>query len=93
MTTAQMKMAPPGAVFIWCTTDISYPKSLAWSLGREDLQIWPSPKLDERYIRGRLFQSFVVDHAHPIPTEDARLAYELVMCACTRELPAENPGK
>jgi hypothetical protein len=93
MTTAQMKMAPPGSIFIWCTTDISYPKHLARSLGREDLQIWPSPKLDERYIRGRLFQSFVVDHAHPIPTEDARLAYELAMCASARkcELPAEGP--
>jgi hypothetical protein len=91
MTTFQMQMAPPGAVFVRCTSDISYPKHLARSLGREDLQIWPSAKLDERYIRGQGFNGFAADHARPIRTEDELLADELALCASARK--CEDPSK
>jgi hypothetical protein len=90
-TAFQMQMAPPGAVFVWCTSDISYPKHLARSLGREDLQIWPSAKLDERYIRGQGFSGFVIDHAHPIGTPKEWDACEIAKL-CTRK-PPEDPNK
>jgi hypothetical protein len=38
-TSQQMKEAPHGAVFVWCTGDLYYPKMLARHLGREDLKV------------------------------------------------------
>ena len=38
-TARQLKDAPQGATFVWCTDDLAYPKRLAIALKREDIHI------------------------------------------------------
>lgn len=61
-TTRQMKEAPKGAVFVWCTGHIDYPILLARKIGREDLQIKTPTWLEDRW-RGLELTGVVVDHA------------------------------
>lgn len=65
-TTAQMRAAPQGALFIWCNEHTDYPKRLARQLGRTDLVIEPASVLDSgnyRRLLGRKFSDIVLDHA------------------------------
>lgn len=72
-TTAQMKRAPQGALYIWPVHgSISYAKDLARRLGREDLEIVSPSVLDQRgeRLRGRRLSGIVLDHAcEPSPEE------------------------
>ena len=72
-TTAQMKRAPQGALYIWPVHgSISYAKDLAQQLGREDLEIVSPSVLDQRgeRLRGRRLTGIVLDHAcEPSPEE------------------------
>ncbi|WP_167313395.1 hypothetical protein [Ralstonia insidiosa] len=61
-TTAQMEKAPTAAVFIWCNDRLDYPKRLARSIKRRDLQIVGPGWLENGWI-GRRFTGIVVDHA------------------------------
>ena len=63
-TTRQMKDAPQGAVFVWCTDDLAYPNRLARALKREDIQIVGVSWVREERWRGARFPDFVIlDHA------------------------------
>jgi hypothetical protein len=71
-TTQQMTDAPLGSVFVWCNSRTAYPRELAKTLGRDDLQVVPLLWLDGRNVRGRTFNGVIVDHAAHCGTE----AYE-----------------
>ena len=62
-TTQQMNDAPPGAVFVWCNSHVSYPQALAKTLERDDLVVRPLSWLERRNVMGRTFPGVVVDHA------------------------------
>lgn len=64
ITTRQIKAAPHGAVYVWPTHDLVYPKRLARSLGRDDLRIVSAEWLrsPDVAIKARLTPG-VIDHA------------------------------
>jgi hypothetical protein len=62
-TTQQMLNAPVGAVFVWCNSDLAYPKGLARDLQRDDLVVRRLSWLERRNVMGRDFSGVVVDHA------------------------------
>lgn len=82
-TTQQMKDAPHGALFIWCTGDTRYPKALARLLGRDDLQIVPLSFLSGPSGLGRTFTGLVLDHAAPL-VGMPEPAYEMLQLLRTR---------
>jgi hypothetical protein len=61
-TTAQMKAAPEGAVFIWCNSHLHYPRALAQDLGRRDLLIRSPEWLEGDGLRS-FREEIVLDHA------------------------------
>ena len=61
-TTEQMKSAPRGAVFVWCTENLAYPRALAAHLGRQDLEL-RTPSWCATGLRGREPCAVVLDHA------------------------------
>lgn len=63
ITGGQMLTAPRKAVFIWGNTALSYPRSLACTIGRPDLEIVSPHWLDQQQYRGRTFSAIIVDHA------------------------------
>lgn len=69
-TTRQMQSAPIGAVFVWCSADVSYPRALANKIGRTDLKILPADRLadDSNWYRGEKLTGVVLDHA-AVPDE------------------------
>lgn len=71
-TTKQMREAPQGAIFVWCTNVTAYPRALAAQLGRRDLDIAPLDWLDGHRHRGRPPGSVVVDHAAPLTDAQRR---------------------
>jgi len=64
-TSAAMKAAPQGAIFVWCNSQLDYPRSLAKFLGRPDLTIIAPPELEAK-TRGRRVP-VVFDHWLEIP--------------------------
>jgi hypothetical protein len=80
-TTRQMQHAPIDAVFVWCNSDLYYPKKLAQALGRNDLQIKPRSFIRSKAWMG-LCRAVVVDHALPYATpltlEEEALLNELL---------------
>jgi hypothetical protein len=63
-TTSQLKKLPHGATFFWCTSDTSYPKSLAKHLNREDIKIFPLTSLATPHkFYGIQYFYFELDHA------------------------------
>ena len=72
ITTKQMRAAPENAVFVWCTSDLSYPKALAKALGRHDLEIVTPRWLVLRSWRGRDLSGLVVDHATYLADDEHR---------------------
>jgi hypothetical protein len=62
-TTKQMLAAPIGAVYVWCNDRLHYPKSLAETLGRTDLEIKPLSWLRHDNLAGRKLSGIVLDHA------------------------------
>lgn len=61
-TSRQMQEAPKGAIFIWCTSDLWYPKHLAIALERKDLKIVRPEWLDGDEWRGLHYSEIIVDH-------------------------------
>lgn len=59
----QIKNAPQGAIFVWCSHDTSHPTRLARMAGRTDLSIRPSSWLDWRNVAGLEIPNVVIDHA------------------------------
>ena len=62
-TANQMLSAPKGSLFIWCREDTSYPKHLAYYLGRSDLKIVSPGHLEGHSLRGLRVPAVIVDHA------------------------------
>lgn len=62
-TTAQMKAAPRGALYVWCNHHLAYPHLLAQKIGRGDLQIVTPEWIFQRNWRGCDFSGKIVDHA------------------------------
>jgi hypothetical protein len=63
-TTRQMRQAPCNAIYIWCNSDLGYPRELAIKLGRRDLYIKSPRWLEiEAKVRGFRPSDIVVDHA------------------------------
>ena len=62
-TTAQMLLAPQEAVFVWPSTNLTYPSALAEHLRRRDLMIVPPRWIDNMgtWLRGRR-QTVLLDH-------------------------------
>lgn len=63
ITTKQMKEAPHGSLYIWCTSDLTYPKRLARDIGRTDLEIVRPSWLSGYQWMGKRFPGIVLDHA------------------------------
>ena len=63
ITTKQMMDAPKKAIFIWINEDLHYPKSLAKSLGRRDLEIVSPYWLESCAFAGRILSGIIIDHA------------------------------
>ena len=62
VTSAQMRDAPFGAVFVWCNSALHYPETLARHLGRNDLIIRPASWLTpDNVLTSR--RRIVIDHA------------------------------
>jgi hypothetical protein len=74
-TTKQMREAEPGALFVWCNSDLSYPKHLAHNLGRDDLRIVGPSVLNESRLLGQQCQ-IVVDHATRLTFSQIRVLTE-----------------
>ena len=63
-TTRQMQVLPIGGLFIWCNQQLDYPKRLAWSIGRDDIEVVsPMYVLDQRW-RGMVYTGVAIDHAY-----------------------------
>lgn len=62
-TTEQIKAAPHGAIYVWVNSNTRYPKDLARTLGREDIQFVAPSWLDSHNWRGRAFSAIILDHA------------------------------
>jgi hypothetical protein len=58
-----MLNAPAGVVFVWCNSNLAYPKGLACDLQRDDLVVRRLSWLERRNVMGRDFPGVVVDHA------------------------------
>ncbi len=85
-TSAQMREAPAGAIFIWCNGQLDYPCRLAHHLGRTDLEIFGLGMLDrpDRFF-GRNSIHIVLDHAAvPSPRQRAMLAELETRCRVRR---------
>lgn len=61
-TAEQMKMAPKGAIFVWCNSAMDYPRRLARSAGRSDLKIVAPSWLSRERLMG-FYGDVVLDHA------------------------------
>jgi hypothetical protein len=61
-TTKLILSAPKNSLFIWCNGHLSYPKSLAKNLERDDLEIVSPGFLMSDKWRGRIFSGIVIDH-------------------------------
>lgn len=61
-TTKQIKNAPQNSTFIWCNSDISYPKEIARKLGRDDIEIRTPGYIGLQKHRG-CRRPIVIDHA------------------------------
>lgn len=69
-TSRQMINAPQGAIYVWESSDIDYPKRLAHWLHRDDLTIYAHCRLDFCAVRKHV----VVDHAaYVTPAQKAML--------------------
>ena len=62
-TSMQMCMAPACAVYIWCNSQLYYPKKLAEHLNRKDLKVVDTHWLNGAEWHGRWFSGIILDHA------------------------------
>lgn len=79
-TLAQLEAMPLHSIFVWCTSEISYPRSLADRLERQDIRIAPASVFEDgaERLRGLQRGQVVVDHAFlGIATDSQREGYRL----------------
>lgn len=62
-TSRQLSEAPPGAIFVWLSGNLAYPRALARFLGRTDIGFKPLEWLRWGSELGRGELKIVVDHA------------------------------
>lgn len=64
-TTRQMREAPQGATYLWCTNELLYPKRLQRSIGREDLFVTSASRMLDiaSNAAGWVPENVVIDHA------------------------------
>ena len=63
-TTKQMKAAKKNSIFIWCNNHLSFARTLASQINRQDLVLHRLSILDDpRHLRGLKIVDVVVDHA------------------------------
>ena len=58
-----MLHAPKGAVFVWVNSALEYPRRLAHTLGRNDLEIVGPLWFSDHRFYGRELSGIVLDHA------------------------------
>jgi len=73
ITTAQIKSAPIGAIYIWVTNDTWYPKALAKHLGREDIQFKSHSWFTLDNVIGKQLPIIIFDHHVKMTTENLEL--------------------
>lgn len=87
-TARQLKDAPQGATFVWCTDDLAYPKRLARALKREDIHIVGVSWVREERWRGVKFPSRVIlDHATRLTEREFHLFFTIRQESAWAELP------
>ena len=69
-TSAQLALLPQDGIFVWCSFDITYPRSLCKKLGREDIQVVSPSWLSSDRWRGRTYSGVSVDHAAKLQPEE-----------------------
>ena len=80
ITTRQIKNAPGHAIYVWCNSEIHYPRSLADDLGRKDLSIVrKSWVLNHDNYRGRRLR-IVFDHDYQPVTRIECEAHDRLIC-------------
>jgi hypothetical protein len=62
-TKAQMLNAPRGAIFVWVNHHLDYPRALARSIGRDDLEFVSPERLEYSCFDGRELSAVILDHA------------------------------
>lgn len=74
-TTQQLKSAPTHSLFIWCTHDTHYPRSILKRLKRDDVTVLPITALDQVGGIAGSFSAIIVDHAtESTPNRHRKLA-------------------
>lgn len=63
VTTAQINEAPRNGYFVWCNSNLSYPRHLALERNRPDLKIHGPSFITEHRWRGLDLNLIVIDHA------------------------------
>lgn len=63
VTTSQIQSLPHGGVFVWCNSQLDYPKRLAATLGRSDIQIVSPSWLEDGRWRGMRLKGLHIDRA------------------------------
>lgn len=81
-TTQQLKAAPPGSLFIYCTRQVEYPKDLLKKMGRTDVTIQGVGVLDELYMSAQRYTAIIVDHAVVSTPERHAMLVSLMRHAC-----------
>lgn len=76
-TTQQLSDAPVSAIYVWCNSDVSYPKHLAQKLQRTDLFIVNPSWLTEYRWRGQTFNDVIIDHALDLTLEQSEALMEI----------------
>lgn len=76
-TTQRLSAAPISAVYIWCNSNLEYPKYLARKLQRTDLFIVSPSWLTEYRWRGQTFNDVIVDHALNLTLEESEALREV----------------
>lgn len=76
-TTQQLSDAPTSAIYVWCNSNLEYPKYLARNLQRTDLFIVSPSWLTEYRWRGQMFNDVIVDHALNLTLEQLEALREV----------------
>jgi hypothetical protein len=76
-TTQQLSDASISAIYVWCNSDLDYPKHLAKKLQRTDLFIVNPSWLTEYRWRGQTFNDVIVDHALDLTLEQSEALMEI----------------
>lgn len=76
-TTQQLSDAPTSAIYVWCNSNLEYPKYLARKLQRTDLFIVSPSWLTEYRWRGQMFNDVILDHALNLTLKESEALMEV----------------